>query len=129
MLASRLRGTTDKRVKRLPHQTGCHCGHLRGVFSRGMDSFIYSVWFLDTEAEEGDQDREWIACFAIQAVSAVEAQSWGDRLAKDRSRRFPNDTFVRSSIEREMDVSGVDDWSNVPRIAAGQIATEATIGW
>ena len=94
-----------------------------------MDSFIYSVWFLDTEAEEGDQDREWIACFAIQAVSAVEAQSWGDRLAKDRSRRFPNDTFVRSSIEREMDVSGVDDWSNVPRIAAGQIATEATIGW
>jgi hypothetical protein len=94
-----------------------------------MDSFVYSVWFLDTEADDGDQDREWIACFAIQAVSAADAQSWGDRLARNRSRRLPKDAFVRSSVERETEMNGVTDWSSLPRITAGQSATDTTIGW
>ncbi|WP_033927155.1 hypothetical protein [Sphingomonas sp. 35-24ZXX] len=94
-----------------------------------MDSFIYNVWFFDTEAHEGDQDREWIACFAIQAITAQEAQSWGDRLAKDRSRRFPKDTFVRSSEVRQTEVNDVTDWSSIPRITAGQSATDTAIGW
>lgn len=94
-----------------------------------MDSFIYSVWFLNTEAHQEDQDREWIACVAIQATTAVEAQKWGDTLANERSRRLPKDAFVRSSVEREVEVSGVTVWSELPRITAGQIASDAAIGW
>lgn len=94
-----------------------------------MDNFIYSVWFLDTEAVDGDQDREWIACFAIQALSAVDAQRWGDKLARDRSRRRPKDVFIRSSIERETEMSGVTDWSSTPRITVGKGATDIAIDW
>lgn len=94
-----------------------------------MDSFIYSAWFLNTDAHEGDEDREWIACVAIQAATAVEAQKWGDTLANERSRRLPKDAFVRSSVEREAEMSGVTDCSSLPRITVGQIATDAAIGW
>ncbi|MDV3241186.1 MAG: hypothetical protein LOY00_05290 [Methylocaldum sp.] len=94
-----------------------------------MKSFVYSVWFLDTDALEGDQDREWVACIGIQAATATEAQKWGDTLAHDRNRRFPHDTFIRSSIELESEEAGVTDWSKLPRISAGETATDATIGW
>ena len=94
-----------------------------------MDSFIYSVWFLDSDAAEDDQDREWVACIGIRAPSAAEAQAWGDALAHDRSRRIPNETFIRSSVELERDVAGVADWSNLPRIHAGESATDDVIGW
>jgi hypothetical protein len=94
-----------------------------------MNSFIYNVWFLDTDAHEDDQDREWVACIGIQATTAEEAQKWGDALARERNRRFPSDIFVSSSVELESEVVGVTDWSGVPRISAGETATDAIIGW
>lgn len=94
-----------------------------------MGSFIYSVWFLNTDAHEGDEDREWIACVAIQAATAVDAQKWGDTLANERSRCLPKDAFVRSSVEPEAEMSGITDCSSLPRITAGQMPTEAAIGW
>lgn len=101
----------------------------RACFKSRMNSFIYSVWFLDTRALEGEQNREWVACIGIQATTATEAQKWGDTLAHERSRRFPQDTFASSSVELECEVEGVTDWSNLPRISAGETATDAIIGW
>lgn len=94
-----------------------------------MDSFIYSAWFLNSEACEGDQDREWVACIGIQAATAKEAREWGDSLALEHSRRFPKDEFVGSSVELESEVVGVNDWSSLTRIRAGETATDDVIGW
>ena len=93
-----------------------------------MNSFIYSVWFLNSEALEEDQDREWVACIAIAAASAEEAQQWGDVLAHERGRRVPTDTFVSSSVELESD-GPTPATSILPRIRVGEKARDALIGW
>lgn len=94
-----------------------------------MSRFIYSVWFLDTEARDADQDREWVACIGINATSKEDAQGWGDTLALDRARRRPRDSFLHSSVELEDEMSGVTDWSSLPRISAGEAAADDIIGW
>ncbi|MGB3721271.1 MAG: hypothetical protein WA979_00450 [Pacificimonas sp.] len=94
-----------------------------------MNDFIYSVWFLDTNAYEGDQDQEWVACIGIRADTATEAQSCGDALAMERTRRNPQDAFIKSSVAGECEMDGDFDCSSLPRITAGQIATDADLGW
>jgi hypothetical protein len=94
-----------------------------------MSKFLYSVWFLDTDAYGDDQDREWVACFGIEAASEKDAQRWGDTLARDRAHRHQRDTFLHSSIEPEDQVRGVTDWSSLPRIRAGEAVSDDVIGW
>lgn len=94
-----------------------------------MTEFLYSVWFTNVDGDLDDQDREWVACIAIKARSANEAQHWGDTLSHDRAVRFPNDHFTNSSVELKRDVRGVTDWSSVPHIRSGQLASDAEIGW
>ncbi|PAX06527.1 hypothetical protein [Sphingomonas lenta] len=93
-----------------------------------MNAYIYSAWFLDTAAHEADQDREWVACIGIAASSPDEAQRWGDILAQERSHRVLGDQFIRSSVELESD-SDASDISDLPRIGAGDRASDALIGW
>lgn len=94
-----------------------------------MVKFIYSAWFLDTVAEADDQDKEWAVCIGIKASTAEVAKDWGDTLTSGRMGRFPSDEFIWSSVQREVDVEGVTDWSTLPRIKAGDYATDEEIGW
>jgi hypothetical protein len=59
----------------------------------------------------------------------MEAKVWGDHLAHERSRRFPKETFISSLVELESETVNVTDWSNLPRIKAGETITEAATGW
>jgi len=94
-----------------------------------MASFIYSGWFLDHTANPDDQDREWVACITIDAGSAEEAQSWGDALAKSRADRHSADTFLRSSIETFGAADASLDLTTLPRIKAGELASDNMLGW
>lgn len=94
-----------------------------------MNKYVYSVWFLDTEALGDDQDREWVACICIEAASEKGAQGWGDNLARDRAQRFRRDTFLRSSVELQHAASEGVDWSGLPHVREGEAATDDTIGW
>jgi hypothetical protein len=93
-----------------------------------MSSFVYSVWFRDAGVPADDEDHEWVACIGIESARAAEALEWGDTLARDYSRRSPN-TFLRSAVELESEMRGVADWTSLPRIQAGETATDAAIGW
>jgi hypothetical protein len=94
-----------------------------------MAEFVYSVWFSDDDALDDDQDREWVACIGIEAGNGDEAQRWGDTLARDRVSRNPAERFIRSSIELRSEVSGVTNWSSLPCVRAGQLASDDEIGW
>ena len=94
-----------------------------------MSKYVYSVWFLDTEAPGNEQEREWVACIGIEAASEKDAKCWGDTLARDRAQRRRRDTFLRSSVELENAASGVTDWSSLPRVRAGEAATDDIVGW
>jgi len=94
-----------------------------------MAEFVYSAWFTDVNAHPDDQDREWVVCFVIDASSAKQAQDWGDTLSRDRVARLPKDRFARSTVELKRDVRAVTDWSSVPRIRSGQLASDPEIGW
>jgi len=94
-----------------------------------MSKFVYSAWFLDTDAHGGDQNREWVACIGIEGASEEVAQGWGDALARRRAQRDRRDAFLHSSIELENEANGITDWSGLPRIKAGEAATDEEIGW
>jgi hypothetical protein len=94
-----------------------------------MAEFLYSAWFAEDAAYQDDQDREWVACIGIEAISAEQAQEWGDRLARDRASRSETERFLWSSVELRADVVGVTDWSTLPNIRAGQAASDEEIGW
>jgi hypothetical protein len=94
-----------------------------------MNKYVCSVWFLDAYAHSDDQDREWVACISIEAASEKDAQGWGDTLARDRAQRRRRDTFLRSSVESEGRVISITDWSSLPRVRAGEAATDDIIGW
>lgn len=88
-----------------------------------MRAYVYVVWFRDLDAWPEDQDREWAAMIAIEAESAAAAQSWGDRLARERQRRRPRDVFLWSKIDDD------DDPGDAPRVAYGEEADDDKIGW
>lgn len=94
-----------------------------------MVSYLYSAWFEDLNASADDQDREWIACIVIEADTSTAAKQWGDTLAIERSARAGYDTFLRSEVEVASTAKGVMDWSNLPRIAAGERVSDKVIGW
>ncbi|WP_043605368.1 hypothetical protein [Novosphingobium sp. Rr 2-17] len=94
-----------------------------------MTEFLYSAWFNDFSADPTDQNREWVACIAIEADSAKDAQHWGDVISRGRAARMPKDQFVESSIELAYDALAVTDWSNLPRIHYGQSPSDQELGW
>lgn len=94
-----------------------------------MTEFLYSVWFTDLSVDPTDQDREWVACIAIEAASATDAQHWGDVISRDRAARLPKDQFVESSVELVSDVSAVTHWPSLLRIHYGQSPSDQEVGW
>ena len=94
-----------------------------------MADFIYSAWFLNRAAHPTDQDREWIACIAIEAEKADAAQKWGDVLAVEYSARHGDETFLRSSVELQGANESISDLTGLPRIKVGELASDAVIGW
>lgn len=91
-----------------------------------MPGFLYTVWFRDELAAADDQDREWPACFVVEARNASEAHAWGDHLARRFGSRRPSETFLHSEIEAQ-EAAGAS--SQLPVVAVGYEATDAEIGW
>ncbi|WP_043606148.1 hypothetical protein [Novosphingobium sp. Rr 2-17] len=99
------------------------------MFKQAMTEFLYSAWFTDLCTDPTDQDREWVACIAIEATSAKDAQHWGDVISHDRAARLKKDRFVESSVELASDALAVTDWSSLPRIHYGQSPSDQEVGW
>jgi hypothetical protein len=93
-----------------------------------VENFIYSVWFRDTTASPEDQDRDWVACICIQATTARQAQDWGDKLARSRVERAPDDLFISSSVE-PVHPTTKQDLRAVPHIIVGETPTDKALGW
>src|SRR3546814_20556456 len=100
------------------------CGHSGQVLYKGMSEFLYSAWFVDENALPNDQDREWVACILIDADCADAAKSWGDSLAHDRAAKSLSECFLWSSIEDTTSVPEPTDLLSLPRIKAGQLASD-----
>ena len=47
-----------------------------------MTSWTYAAWFRNRRLAPEDEDYEWVACILIKAPGKLEAQAWGDHLAK-----------------------------------------------
>lgn len=92
-----------------------------------MASFIYTAWFRDPNADEGDEDYEWPACIRVTANSLEAARNWGDQLATRRSQRLPSAIFLHSTAEQES--VGPGSGHDLPTVADGEDAADATIGW
>jgi hypothetical protein len=89
-----------------------------------MPQFLYTAWFLDRTAAPDDEDREWPACFIVDAPDENQALQWGDQLASDFSARRGTEQFLTSSIEAPSDGSG-----SLPIVPFGSMATDEEIGW
>ena len=94
-----------------------------------MPTFIYSAWFLNSDAIAGDQDREWVACFGIDAATMGNARDWGDVLAAGYAERRASESFMRSSIEVAEENEGLARLATLPRISVGEVASDEVIGW
>jgi len=92
-----------------------------------MRRYVYTAWFCDNRKSPDDQDFEWPACFIIEAATAEEALSWGDRLARGFSERRETEVYLKSNIEDESVASG--DLSALPVVRVGQEASDREIGW
>jgi hypothetical protein len=88
-----------------------------------MRDYQYVVWFRDHLALPDDQDRDWAACFVVAAENEREALAWGDHLARDYSRRNPDEEFVRSYLDSHAWVDAE------PRVMAGESVADEVIGW
>lgn len=89
--------------------------------------FLYSVWFRNEQAPVDDEDREWVACFLIDAATDVDARSWGDHLAKAYSSRKVSEVFLSSEVETASTPDG--DLSTLPIVPVGHEASDQEIGW
>ena len=88
-----------------------------------MPRFLYTAWFRDDDALEDDQDREWPACFMIEAADEGRALAWGDHLAGGFAGRRPKH-FLQSHVE-----TPEADASSLPVVEDGEEAGDQTIGW
>ncbi|MAB78306.1 MAG: hypothetical protein CMJ89_03030 [Planctomycetes bacterium] len=95
-----------------------------------MMPFVYTAWFRCEYLQEDDEDREWVACMIIKAESSKAAQEWGDRLARSKADRDPDEHFLRSDITLPDDPMYSDaSVEGVPRFTYGEEATDEQIGW
>lgn len=89
--------------------------------------FIYTVWFCDTRLPADDQDYEWPACFTIEAASALEGVSWGNRIALMYSEKR-GQQMLRSSVE-VFESSSLPGKHELPVVPYGHEASDDEIGW
>jgi len=87
-------------------------------------NYNYVAWFRDHAVAPEDEDHEWCACFIIAAANSVEAQAWGDQLAKDHARRMKHEEFLRSHLDSA-------PWlpKDAPRVVVGKPVSDDEIGW
>jgi hypothetical protein len=90
-------------------------------------SYLYTASFLDQSAQSEDQDREWLACFIVEAGTACEARNWGDHLAKGFAARKGSVKFTSSILE----IAKLADAkvASLPRVLAGVEVLDEHIGW
>ena len=85
--------------------------------------YLYSVWFEDPKLPPDDQDREWVACFVVEASTEREAQAFGDSLAKARSDRA-GEPLVSSAV-----VPAGDNTRGLPLVVVGSQVSDEQLGW
>lgn len=92
---------------------------------------MYSVWFRDELAEPEDEDREWVACFDIEADTPDLAKSWGDHLANAFCSRHLENVFLWSGVRSPDDPywEGVDPRFVLPLVRYGEEVSDEYIGW
>jgi hypothetical protein len=74
---------------------------------------------------DGDQDREWVACFYVSASNEDTAKSWGDIVANSYCSRHTDMRFLSSYIDR----SSAPWPDNTPTVAYGEMPSDDQIGW
>ncbi|HEV7919540.1 MAG TPA: hypothetical protein VGR02_01990 [Thermoanaerobaculia bacterium] len=89
-----------------------------------MGRFLYTAWFRDLTAEPDDEDREWPACFIVEASDGAQAQAWGDQLAQAFSARRRTEQYLESQIE-----PSADEDASLPIVSVGCLADDSEIGW
>jgi hypothetical protein len=90
--------------------------------------YEYVGWIRDNRLAEDDQDREWPAVFIVTALSATEAQAWGDHLSAGRFSPGDPEEFSHSVVRPASD-STTPNLAEVPVIPYGYEASAAEIGW
>ena len=86
--------------------------------------YLYTAWFQDQLAQPADQDREWPACFVVEADTAEEARRCGNHLSLSFSRRRVTEKFLRSSVEVVSQNLGA-----LPLVLDGQEVSDEEVGW
>lgn len=89
--------------------------------------YVYTVWFRDVSAAVDDQDREWPACFVVEADQGESARQWGDHLARNYALSRGCD-FISSEAELtdRSDLPGIE---KLPLVQYGAEASDDEIGW
>lgn len=89
--------------------------------------YLYSAWFRNELAPLDDEDREWVACFIVEADTEESARSWGDHLAAAYSKRKVSETHLSSHVESASTAQG--DLSTLPVVSFGYESSDEEIGW
>ena len=93
-----------------------------------LKQFGYSVWLIDNTLPSDHQDREWVACFVINAENKEAGQYWGDHLARSYCSRNTHNNFLNSSIEPIKEWKRFD-LQSMPVVDHGEEASDEFIGW
>ena len=93
-----------------------------------MEKYPYTVWFDDPALPVDDQDKEWCACFFIEAGSAEEAKHWGDLIAAAYVSEFGRLRVIRSNVDNSAAWLGLNN-DATPTIRIGHLPSRNEIGW
>lgn len=89
--------------------------------------YVYTVWFRNQRLASDDPDRDWPACFLIEAPDESAAQGWGDHLAV-RYASGRGEDRVSSTVE-PLAASKLRGAHDLPQVAYGHEANDDEIGW
>ena len=92
-----------------------------------MRRYVYTAWCRDTCISPDDQDHEWPACLIIEAETAEEAFSWGDRPAGAFSERRIDEVCLNLYAVDESEASR--DLATLAVVPLGYEASDEEIGW
>ncbi len=89
--------------------------------------YVYTVWLQNPELKIDDPEREWPACWLIEASTELDAKEWSDQIAKKYSVARKQ-IFLNSKIELAS-ISELPGLDQLPRLEAGVPAADSEIGW